>query len=457
MSHTEADTIAAVATAPGRGGIGIIRLSGKEALRIGSEICTKPLSPKIANFSFFQHQNDKIDEGIAIYFPGPKSFTGEDVVELQAHGGPTVLKMLMSACTDLGARAARPGEFSERAFLNDRMDLTQAEAIADLIDAGTEAAARAATRSLDGAFSRQINLLQTRLNELRVFVEAAIDFPEEEIDFLQDQALIKRIEDFQHLLSDTIQEARRGALINEGARIAILGRPNAGKSSLMNLLARKDIAIVTDIAGTTRDSIEQQIDIQGVPVTLIDTAGLNDAPDQIEAIGIERSRTQAENADLLLVLFDSSSLNLEPDHKGSQEKLLGDYASILNTNKPVIYVANKIDLSGLAAGVQEAASDVIGLSATTGAGLDALMETIKTTLDLGTSEPAFSARSRHLDSLKKAQTELNDSVKSFGENASGELFAEDLRKVQTLLSEITGAMSADDLLGEIFSNFCIGK
>ena len=452
MSNSNQDTIAAIATAPGKGGIGIVRLSGPLALSIAGEVCQKPLVANRACFRKFSFDQTQIDEGIAIYFPGPHSFTGEDVVELQAHGGPVILKVLTEACISLGARAARAGEFSERAFLNDRMDLTQAEAIADLINAGTKAAARAAVRSLDGEFSKHINKLQLQLTELRVFVEAAIDFPEEEIDFLLDDELQARVADLENLLSTTIRDAKRGAMINEGAKIAIVGRPNAGKSSLINRLTQRDVAIVTEIAGTTRDSIEQRIEIGGAPITLVDTAGLNDSPDQVEKLGIDRSKLHAEESDMLLVLFDSHASKLE-----SPEQLLGQYAKIISTDKPTLYVANKIDLSGLKPGVQKESSNVIGVSANTGSGIDALFQSIENQLDLGSGEPAFSARSRHIISLKRASGALQEAVSNFKAQNSGELFAEDLRAVQLTLSEITGNLSADDLLGEIFSGFCIGK
>lgn len=455
MSHSDQDTIAAIATAPGKGGVGIVRLSGANALSIADQICHKPLKPRTAGYRIFSDKTNKIDEGIALYFPGPNSFTGEDVVELQGHGGPVILNLLVNACIEYGARPARPGEFSERAFLNDRMDLAQAEAIADLIDAGTETAARAASRSLEGVFSQRINELQKQLTELRVFVEAAIDFPEEEIDFLQDEELKRRIDLLHQLLQETSLEAKRGALINEGAKIAIIGRPNAGKSSLMNALARRDIAIVTDIAGTTRDSIEQQVELCGVPITLVDTAGLNDTPDQVERIGIERSRAQAEDADLLLVVIDSAETTVLTEQ--SIKEILGEFSDILGNDKPIVYVANKIDLSQLNAGLQPGESNLVGISATTGAGVDSLLQCLQNTLELGSEEPAFSARSRHLAALKQSSTGFSEAVEKFELHSSGELFAEDLRAVQQALSEITGSLSADDLLGEIFSNFCIGK
>lgn len=452
MGHLAEDTIVAIATAPGKGGVGIVRISGEHALSIAEQICNKPLAGSRACYRKFSFEYRQIDEGIALYFPAPHSFTGEDVVELQAHGGPIILKILVETCVRLGARTARAGEFSERAFLNDKMDLTQAEAIADLIDAGTQTAALAAIRSLDGEFSKRIDQLQLQLTELRVYVEAAIDFPEEEIDFLIDEELSNRILAFQSLLLSTTREAKRGALINEGAKIAIIGRPNAGKSSLMNRLSQRDIAIVTDIAGTTRDSIEQQINIGGAPVTLVDTAGLNDSPDQVEKLGIERSKYHAQQSDLILVLFDSQASKLE-----TPEKLLGQYFELIPADKPTLYVANKIDLSGLPAGSQGERSDLVGISATSGAGVEVLFQQIEQLLDLSNNEPAFSARSRHLLALEKASKVMQNAVSGFSTHKSGELFAEDLRAAQQTLSDITGSLSSNDLLGEIFSGFCIGK
>ena len=468
MSRTDSDvvvnpdatTIVAIATGAAKGGIGIVRLSGDQAKSIAEKICGKSLTPRLATYRAFSDgtdKNDNIDEGIALYFPRPHSFTGEDVVELQAHGGPVILSMLVEACVGLGARIAKPGEFSERAFLNDRIDLSQAEAIADLIDASSTAAVKAASRSLGGVFSKRIAQLQLQLTDIRVFVESALDFPEEEIDFLQDRELQDRMHMFSQLITETMHEAKRGALVNEGAKIAIIGRPNAGKSSLMNCLARRDVAIVTDVAGTTRDSIEQQIELQGVPVTLVDTAGLNDLPDQVEQIGIERSKQQAQDADLLLVLFDNVEFtdSNEQTNTDLSTSLLGDFDHMVDQHASVIYVGNKIDIRPLSKQLKNA--HVIGISALSGAGIDDLIDMIESTLNIDAVEPNFSARSRHVLSLKDAINTFNDATQKFNQHKSGELFAEDLRVIQTTLSEITGSISADDLLGEIFSNFCIGK
>jgi tRNA modification GTPase len=447
------DTIAAVATAPGRGGIGIVRLSGKNALAIAQELSGKTLRPRFAHFSRFHLNDELIDEGLAIYFPAPHSFTGEDVVELQVHGGPLVLRLLLEACLTLGARQALAGEFSQRAFLNDKLDLTQVEAIADLIDAGTTAAVRAANRSLQGFFSQQVNSVQDQLNETRIYVEAAIDFPEEEIDFIADSDVLERINNTSETIQALLEEAQRGLLIKEGARIAIIGRPNAGKSSLLNLLARQDVAIVSDIAGTTRDSIEQSIDIGGAPVTFIDTAGLNDQPDQIEKIGIDRTLSKAQDADILLFLFDASTQTGE-----DLSRILGDYANILETNKPMLFVANKMDLIDPdALPVSISHQTLVSVSAKTGKGLDRLIDEITRLLNLDEREPQFSARTRHVQALTKCHQVIHKGLEAYSEHRSGELLAEDLRLAQQHLSEITGNLSADDLLGKIFAGFCIGK
>ena len=442
------DTIAAIATPPGRGGIGIIRLSGTQAKDIAETICSIELTPRQALFARFHHKQVLIDEGLVIYFPAPRSFTGEEVVELQGHGGAVVQKMLMEACLALGARMANPGEFSQRAFLNDRLDLTQVEAIADLIDAGTEAGVRAANRSLQGVFSKQVTELQDRLTHIRVFIEAAIDFPEEEIDFIEQSDIVEQIASARDSVEQLLVEAQKGLLVREGARVTIIGRPNAGKSSLLNQLARRDVAIVTHIAGTTRDVIEQSVDLDGVPVTFIDTAGLNDRPDGVERIGIERTILRAKEADLLVFLFDVS------EYQGqSMDEILGDYASILKTNIPVVYAANKIDIQ------PEAVfnANIVPLSAKTGLGIDALVQAIKASLNLNEREPEFSARSRHVDALKKCLEQIKSGLSAFAKHQTAELLAEDLRQSQGFLSAITGDLSADDLLGEIFSGFCIGK
>jgi len=459
MSIPSEDTIAAIATPPGRGGIGIIRLSGSKALEIGETLSNKNLTPRYAHFAQFKLSEQFIDEGLILFFPAPNSFTGEDVIELQGHGGPVVQKMLMEACLKLGARMAAPGEFSQRGFLNDRMDLAQAEAIADLIDAGTEAGVRAANRSLQGVFSKSIDNLQEKLTHIRVFIEAAIDFPEEEIDFIGESDILEQILSAQKSIENLLEEARHGVLVQEGARIAIIGRPNAGKSSLLNLLARKEIAIVTDIAGTTRDAIEQHIDLDGIPVTFVDTAGLNDAPDQVEKIGIERTKLKAEDADIILFVFDACAHSelLRKDLSVSgfldTSEILGSYESILATERPVIYVANKIDL------IEKPVFDksICCISATQEQGLTELIQAIKSHLNLSEREPQFSARARHVNALQQCLKQTKDALISYNSHQNAELLAEDLRHSQKYLSDITGDLSADDLLGEIFSSFCIGK
>ena len=448
------DTIAAIATPPGKGAVGIIRLSGPKALDIGTALTSKTkLKPRYAHFAQFTLEQVFIDEGLILFFPGPHSFTGEDVVELQGHGGPVVQKMLLEACLKLGARMANPGEFSQRGFLNDRMDLSQAEAIADLIDAGTEAGVRAAHRSLQGVFSNRIDALQEELTQIRVFIESAIDFPEEEIDFIGESDILDQIASAKSRIEELLIEAKRGVLVQEGARIAIIGRPNAGKSSLLNQLARKDIAIVTEIAGTTRDAIEHYIDLDGIPATFVDTAGLNDSPDQVEKIGIQWTQLKAEDADILLFVFDAS---LHPDVcKGElpAADILGDYQQILDTDKPVIYVANKIDL------INDANFDqtVCPVSATREQGISELIQTIRATLNLDEREPEFSARTRHVSALQNCLNQTEEALTHYRCHHNAELMAEDLRHSQKHLSEITGGFSADDLLGEIFSSFCIGK
>ena len=447
------DTIAAIATAAGRGGIGIIRLSGELSLSIAEHLSGKKLQPRFAHFCQFKNKHGFLDEGLAIYFPAPNSFTGEDVVELQIHGGPLVLQLMLEACLDLDARQALPGEFSQRAFLNDKLDLTQVEAIADLIDAGTKAGVRAANRSLQGVFSQQVHTLQEQINQIRIFIEAALDFPEEEIDFIADSDILEQVASARSSLQQLLDEAQKGLLLKEGARIAIVGRPNAGKSSLLNLLARQEVAIVSDIAGTTRDSIEQSIDIAGAPVTFIDTAGLNDQPDQIEKIGIDRTLSKAKDADILLFIFDANK-----QFGGTISDILGDFSGILNTERPILFVANKSDLlKEDAKKTVVEGQNLIRISTKTSEGLDELIQSITQLLHLDEREPQFSARLRHTQALTKCLEMVETGLGGFDEHKSGELLAEDLRLSQLYLSEITGDLSADDLLGKIFSGFCIGK
>ncbi len=434
------DTIAAIATPPGKGGVGIIRLSGPEALAIGRAVTGKELPQRKAIYSHFSDEHGStIDTGVALYFAGPKSFTGEDVVELHGHGGPVIQDILMSELVNLGVRQARAGEFSERAFLNDKIDLTQAEAIADLIDSTTQSAAKGAMRSLQGEFSAKIESLLEELIYVRMYVEAAIDFPEEEIDFLADDKIRQSIFSLQNSLNQTILQAGQGALLRNGLTLVLAGKPNAGKSSLMNALAGVDAAIVTDVPGTTRDAISQSIDIDGLPVHLIDTAGLRDSDDTVEKIGIERARDAIEKADHVLLIVDvESPRDILP----------------VDENKTTI-VFNKADLLS---SKELAALPGLCVSAKNGDGLDKLKSLIKKQAGFeSNSETVFTARRRHLSALSSAREAVNQGVEQLKNHNAGELLADDLLRAQNYLNEITGEFGSDDLLGEIFSGFCIGK
>jgi len=447
----EHDTIAAIATAPGRGGVGIVRVSGKNSIEIAEQVLGKRPTPRHAGYLNFNDANgDVIDVGIALLFVAPHSFTGEDVLELQGHGGPVVLDMLLQRVIELGARIARPGEFSERAYLNDKLDLTQAEAIADLIDCTSQQAVRSALRSLQGEFSLQINALLQQLIEVRVYVESALDFPEEEIDFLSDGKVLEMVNNVIQTHHNIMQSAQQGALLRDGMSVVIVGRPNAGKSSLLNALASREAAIVTDIEGTTRDVLREQITIDGLPLHIIDTAGLRDSDDLVEKIGIERAYQEIEKADAVLLLLDDSR-EVDSERKELIEKLPKgcDYS--------VLY--NKIDLSGRQAGSAVVAGiSQIALSAKGGEGIDLLREHLKQKMGYSsTAEGAFMARRRHLDALQRAEVNLLTGREQLAHNHAGELLAEELRQAQQALGEITGEFSSDDLLGEIFSSFCIGK
>ncbi|MEJ2590535.1 MAG: tRNA uridine-5-carboxymethylaminomethyl(34) synthesis GTPase MnmE [Candidatus Thiodiazotropha sp.] len=443
-------TIAAVATPPGRGGVGIVRVSGANCRRIAEQMLGYVPEPRLARYTpFLDDAGDAIDQGIALFFPAPHSFTGEDVLELQGHGGPVVMDLLLQRVLQLGARLAAPGAFSERAFLNDKLDLVQAEAIADLIDAESAAAARLATRTLQGAFSRQIHELVERLIELRLYVESAIDFPEEEIDFLSDG---KVSADLHRIISDIerIRErAATGRLLRDGMTLVIAGRPNAGKSSLLNALAGVDSAIVTEIPGTTRDLLHERITLDGLPLHIVDTAGLRDSSDPVEAEGIRRARAQIETADRILWVFDDQA---DPGHLALDRRQLP--ASV-----PLTLVRNKIDLSGRSPAVSESDEGIeVALAAKSGEGIDLLVDHLKSCVGYRDSgEGEFIARRRHLDALERALAHLRQGAISLDESAAGELLAEDLRLSQQALSEITGEFTADDLLGRIFSSFCIGK
>ncbi|GAB6047388.1 tRNA uridine-5-carboxymethylaminomethyl(34) synthesis GTPase MnmE [Methyloparacoccus murrellii] len=444
-----AETIAAIATPAGRGGIGIIRVSGSEVPAILEALLGTTIPPRQAHFGhFLDTDGQSLDQGLALYFPAPRSFTGEDVLELHAHGSPVVLDMLLQRILALGGRLARPGEFSERAFLNDKIDLAQAEAIADLIDSTTASAARSAQRSLQGEFSRQIDGLVEALIELRLHVEAAIDFSDEDIDVLAEARLGEQLDGLTQRLATLRTQARQGCLLREGMSIVIAGRPNAGKSSLLNHLTGRDTAIVTDIAGTTRDTLRAFIQIDGLPLHVIDTAGLReDSDDPVEREGMRRARAEIESADHVLLLINDS----DPE---SSEGLLGTLPSHL----PVTRVHNKIDLTGRAPGLTRTADGMVAhVSLKTGQGLDSLLAHLKASVGYDSeAEGIFTARRRHLDALDQARLAL-DQARARLDDGAAELVAEELRQAQQSLSGITGEFTSDDLLGRIFSSFCIGK
>ncbi len=445
------DTIAAIATPAGRGGVGIIRVSGPAVTTIAYSMLGSLPRPRFAEYApFLDDQGKTIDQGLALYFPHPHSFTGEDVLELQGHGGPVVLDLLLKRVLALGARMARPGEFSERAYLNNKIDLTQAEAIADLIDAGTEQAARCAMHSLEGVFSDWVHNTVERLTRLRMYVEAAIDFPEEEIDFLADSKVSDELDALLAELDRVIGEAQQGQLLREGMRIVLAGQPNVGKSSLLNCLAGRDSAIVTDIPGTTRDVLREEINIDGMPVHVIDTAGLRESDNVIEREGIRRSWREMEQADQVLLLLD--------DRRGygeEEEKIL----SQLPPKLAVTLIYNKIDLSGAQAAQEKHDNRVhLWLSVKDERGMDLLREHLKTCVGYrGAGEGQFMARRRHLQALEQARRFIEKGATQLRDYAAGELLAEELHQAQNALAEITGVVSSDDLLGRIFSSFCIGK
>jgi tRNA modification GTPase len=441
----QTDTIAAIATAPGVGGVGIIRISGNDALSICQKITSKTPQVRLAQFSRFTFQEKLIDEGIVLYFPNPNSFTGEDVIELQAHGGPVILNMLLQAVIKCGARQAQAGEFSQRAFLNDKIDLVQAEAIADLINSSTEQAAMAAQRSLQGDFSKKVSVLLKQLIELRVWIEAAIDFPEEEIDFLADKAQQGKMQALHASLKKLLIQAQQGELLNKGVMIGIVGQPNVGKSSILNLFTRNETAIVSDIAGTTRDVVKENINIQGIPVLIIDTAGIHITADKIEQEGIKRAKQILQQADIILQVIDSSK-----DTKQQLENLSG-----LPFSKRKLVVYNKSDIK---TSDRELTENEVQLSAKTLQGFEALEHKILSMITQEENlETSFSARARHISQLEKTLENISKAEHNFLNNQAGELVAEDLRQAQESLSQITGEFTSDDLLGEIFSSFCIGK
>lgn len=446
------DTIAAIATAPGRGGIGIVRVSGPGTRAIAEQVLGRVPEPRRAELHAFRDADGTpIDEGLALFFPGPGSFTGEDVLELHGHGGPVVLDLLLHRLLELGARNAAAGEFSQRAFLNDKLDLAQAEAIADLIDSGSAQAARAALRSLQGEFSARVHELAERVLELRMWIEAAIDFPEEEIDFLADRTLGLRMDDVRQRFGEMAETARQGALLRDGLTVVIAGRPNAGKSSLLNRLAGYDAAIVTPIAGTTRDVLRERIAIDGLPLHVLDTAGLRESADAVEAEGIRRAHHEISRADRVLFVVDAA----DPMAVAGID---ADLAA-LPQGVPVTLVFNKIDRIQERARLDAGAGRVhVHLCATSGLGIDVLRQHLKDCIGFHpAAEGALSARGRHLDALRRARAHVETAHRLLTERHAGELVAQELRDAHRDLGEITGEVSSDDLLGKIFSSFCIGK
>ncbi|MEH6453373.1 MAG: tRNA uridine-5-carboxymethylaminomethyl(34) synthesis GTPase MnmE [Psychromonas sp.] len=450
------DTIVAQATAPGRGGVGIIRVSGPDVETVANIILGKIPVVRHADYLPFKDQNNEVlDQGIALLFKAPNSFTGEDVLELQGHGGPVVMDMLIKAILSIkNLRSANPGEFSERAFMNDKLDLAQAEAIADLIEASSEQAAKSALSSLQGEFSDKINNLVESLIYLRIYVEASIDFPEEEVDFLSDGKIAKGLYEIIDNLNAVKHQAKQGAILRDGMKVVIAGRPNAGKSSLLNTLVGKDSAIVTDIAGTTRDVMREHIHIDGMPLHIIDTAGLREGADEVEKIGIERAWQEIETADRILFMLDATTTDAEDPHE-----IWPDFIDRLPKDIGMTVVRNKADLTGELIDVTEDHHHpVYRISAKTGLGVVALKEHLKDIMGYqGNTEGGFMARRRHLEAIDNAQRHLLEGKVQLEEYQAGELLAEELRITQQYLSEITGEFTSDDLLGRIFSSFCIGK
>jgi tRNA modification GTPase len=444
------DTIAAIATPPGRGGVGIVRVSGPAVTAMAPRLLKRLPTPRQAvHGPFFDSAGDMIDEGLALYFPRPHSFTGDDVLELHGHGGPVVLDCLLQTVLSLGARLARPGEFSERAFLNDKLDLVQAEAIADLIESASHQAARAALRSLQGEFSRRVTELTEQLVEIRMFVESAIDFPDEDIEFLSQGNIEQRLRHWTEVLDGLLSEARQGSLLKEGIHVVIAGCPNAGKSSLLNRLTTRNTAIVTDIPGTTRDVLRETINVDGLPLHVIDTAGLRETGDVVEQHGVARAWNEISRADLVLLVVDDQAETAETDAIRAQ----------LPDGVPVITVRNKIDMTGRAPGASQGRNgEEVALSIKSGEGFPVLLERLKDHAGFTQAgEGAFSARRRHIEALQRARALVGDGLTQLARHQAAELLADDLTHAHHALAEITGEFTSDDLLGRIFSSFCIGK
>lgn len=457
------DTIVAIATAPGRGAVGIVRVSGPRLKDFARELLGRELEPRYATYlPFRDHDEQTIDHGLALYFPAPHSYTGEDVLELQAHGGTVVLQLLLARCLAVGKslkmpmRLANPGEFTQRAFLNDKMDLAQAEAVADLIDASTEAAARSASRSLSGAFSQEIDTLSKQVVELRMLVEATLDFPEEEIDFLQKANALGRLEKVLTQLERVFDRTRQGVLLRDGVTVVLAGQPNAGKSSLLNALAGAELAIVTPIAGTTRDKVSETIQIEGVPLHVIDTAGLRESDDEVERIGVERSWQAIKDADAVVFLHDLSRRG-QSEYDAAEHDIEQRIGGVLADHVPIVHVGTKSDLAH-----QQVLSGELSLSTKTGEGLQMLRQRLLTLAgwhaEQGSTEGIYSARARHIDALQRARQHIQQAFRLAQLNdQSLDLLAEELRLGHEAMCEILGIFTADDLLGEIFNKFCIGK
>lgn len=447
MAAKNPDRIAAIATAPGRGGIGVVRISGPDLLPLAEVLSGLQPQARQASFTNFRDSEGRsIDSGLLLYFPAPHSFTGDDVLELQGHGGPVVMQLLLSRCLELGARLAEPGEFTRRAFENGKVDLTQAEAIADLIDAATASAARSAVRSLQGEFSKEIHLLVDQLTELRALTEATLDFPDEEVDFLKSADAFGRLTRLNQRLAAVFDRAQQGRLLQGGVQVVLVGQPNVGKSSLLNQLTGDELAIVTPVAGTTRDALKGSIQIEGIPLHIIDTAGLRETDDEIEKIGIARSWREIERADVVLLLTDAQHGIGE-----AEREILGR----LPRNIRRITIENKIDTTGRAPERRETAGEVtIALSAKAGQGIELLRKELLSLVGWHQAEDIFIARERHLEALREAKEHLSAAEAQLPQL---ELFAEEMRLAQQALCRITGEFSADDLLGEIFGRFCIGK
>ena len=448
MTGLDTDTIAAIATARGNGPVGIIRLSGPDSLSIAQTLSESELSPRYAHYrSFLGDEGQTIDPGLAIYFPGPNSFTGEDVVEIQGHGGHVVLHTLLSRCIDLGARQARPGEFSERSFINGKIDLIQAEAIADLIAAETEIAAKLASASLSGAFSSLVTDLSYQLNELRALTEASIDFPEDDIDVLERHSVVSRLRDCNATIERLLNDVAASQKKTQHYLAVLIGAPNAGKSSLLNALAHEDVAIVTNVPGTTRDTLKQSIKAGDIVLDLVDTAGIRQSDDVIEQEGVKRAKLSSQAADLVLHIIDDN----EP------QEITSEWLPESAIN---IQVRNKIDISGKQAGIvpTQGGDRCVAISAKNGDGIDALLRVVEESLLIqGTQNSQFSARQRHVDALSEAHDALSESLLAFEHHNAAELLAEDLKRVQSAIDSLTGQVASDDILGLIFSSFCIGK